>query len=208
MFGGGRGPPKPQIRKVTVQRIVAPPPAKTNGTASASNKGRNAGSGRKENNATAGASWQNPTSSLNTSSSGSARKVPNGASLKPSAQSRSDSARASPGRGKRKAPSPSTPNFGNESSDEDEDSSDVVRKRARHSADKDDDLKRIMCDEAAFRRRDPDKKEKEARIIQGHDVTTGGVFAKGYKPVFDKEQGSERIPEVRVRYPSRYGKER
>lgn len=69
-------------------------------------------------------------------------------------------------------------------------------------------MKRVMCDEAAFRKRDAEKKEKEARIIQGYDVTTGGVFAKGYRAVFEKEHGSERIPEVRLRYPSRYGRER
>lgn len=69
-------------------------------------------------------------------------------------------------------------------------------------------MKRVMCDEAAFRKRDPEKREKQARIIQGYDITTGGLFGKGYKPVFEKEQGRERIPEVRLRYPSRYGRER
>lgn len=206
MFGNGRGPPKAQIRKVTVQRIVTPPPTKTNGAANTGQKGGNV-NGRNGSNATAGASRQNSASSLHPSSASSARKVSNGASRRLSV--RSDSARASPGLGKRKALSPSTPNFGDSSSeDEDDDNSDVARKRARHSADKDDDLKRVMCDEAAFRKRDPERKEKEARIIQGYDITTGGFFAKGYKPVFDKEPGRERIPEVKLRYPSRYGRER
>ncbi|TID19000.1 Histone-lysine N-methyltransferase [Venturia nashicola] len=207
MFGAGRGPPKPQIRKVTVQHLVTPPPANTIRAANAENKRGNVNR-RNGSNATAGASRQNSASNLHPSSASSAHKVSNVASRGASGKARSDSARASPGRGKRKAPSPSTPNFGNASSDEDEDGSNGARKRARHSAEKDDDLKRVMCDEAAFRKRDPDKKEKDARIIQGCDITTGGVFAKGYKPVFDKEQGSERIFEVKLRYPSRYGRER
>jgi len=83
----------------------------------------------------------------------------------------------------------------------------VARKRARHSPG-DEDLKRVVCDEATFQKRDGDKKERTAKIIQGYDITAGNVLGKGYKLVFEKEEGRESIPEVKLRYPSRYGRER
>jgi hypothetical protein len=204
MFANGKGPPKPQIRKVSVQRSVVP--ASTNGNRNDTAKpghtnghtnGRSVGAG-------SGASRQNSGSRLHPTSAEVSRRT--------SAQARADSKRASPARGKRKQPSPRlTPNFGSSSSeDEDDDISDVARKRARPSRGTflEEDLKRVVCDEAAFKVQDGEKKEEDAKIIQGYDITAGDVIGKEYKIVFEKAEESEVVPEVELRYPSCYGKER
>lgn len=208
MFGNGKGPPKPQIRKISVKRTVVPPP--TNGNANGTIKsGRTDGNGNGRNgDTTASASRQNSASRLHPESARSSGSA--GVTPRPVAQVRADSTRSSPGRGKRKQLSPSTPNFGSSSSEDEDDDSDAARKRARHSPGKylEQDLKRVMCDETAFKKRDGENKEKDTRIIRGYDITAGDVVGKGYNLVFDKEEGSGRIPEVRLRYPSRYGRER
>lgn len=201
MFANGKGPPKPQIRKVSVQRAVVPAPTNGNTNGAANTGSTNGHANGRSVAARPGNSRQNSTARLHPTSAETSRR--------PSAQARADSQRASPARGKRKQPSPRlTPNFGSSSSeDEDDDIGDGARKRARPSPGTflEEDSKRAVCDEAAFKKQSGEKKAKAAKIIHGYDITVEGVVGKEYKTVFETKEG---IPEVELRYPSSSGKER
>jgi hypothetical protein len=70
----------------------------------------------------------------------------------------------------------------------------------------DEDLKRVVLDEDAFKEKDGAESEDKKKILQGYGITVGEGVGKEYKVVFESD--SEEIPEVELRYPSRYGKER
>jgi hypothetical protein len=204
MFANGKGPPKPQIRKVSIQRAVAPSPTNGNTIGAARAGNTNGHVNARSAGANHSASRQNSASTLHPRHAEVSRRA--------STQPRADSKRASPARGKRKQPSPRlTPNFGSSSSeDEDNNLNDLARKRARHSPGKflEEDLKRVVCDHAAFKRQDGEKKEEDSKVIQGYDITAGYVAGKEYKIVFENEEESESVPEIELRYPSCHGKER
>jgi hypothetical protein len=204
MFGNTKAPPKPVIRKVTVQKAPAPKPkveAQTGNNArprpeNKSGSGIVHGGVRKANVHGNGAS---------SSSSSNAFLKPNG--HYPSSRNDSKSISPAPRRGhnKRKAPSPSlAPHFSSSSDEDDEDGSSVdgngARKRVRPSPRNgtlEPDLSRKIFGDGE------EVDESKWPIIQGYDFTAGKE--KAYKRVFEGEGG---IETVELQYPSRWGKER